>query len=46
MRMSVLEKLREECREEKCIRKRCVCVCIGVRGKSVCECVGGIVRRA
>ena len=36
MCMSVLEELREESREEKSIRLRCVCVCVGVRGR---ECV-------
>ena len=42
----MLEKLREESREKKIIRKRSVYVCVGVRGREcVYECVRGVERR-
>jgi hypothetical protein len=42
----VLEELREESREKKIIRKRSVCVCVGVREREcVYECVRGVERR-
>jgi hypothetical protein len=39
--ISVLEELKEESREEKSIRMRCVCVYVCMR-ESVCECVRGV----